>query len=214
MHPLRRLCQSKECQKEHWKKGHKGGCQFYSLSREATTRNSGDPKAWSYLTTWIAFHNTTLVNATLAFYLLQKDIIPDVAATHLLHLSLLYHDDPALPIERRFEVRGFNFTHKDKPAIAPGKTYADIVYPSRKGAVQMGHMSLGDDYWDTGAYLLMVQFKKENQGAIPFWKHFGIDKASARATPSCHHPADILKYHIHGGLKPHFCCGRMPGMPT
>ena len=189
---------------------------FYDLHREIATRNSGDPNAWANLMTWVSFHNTSLLNATLACYLHLLPENPDVATTHILHVSLLYIDDPALPAERRFELRSTQLVHKDDPALAPapGQTYADLVFPSRAAAASMGRMEMGDDYWGTGVYLLMVKFRRDNKGSVPFWKHFGIDKDRARATPACAHPFDTLKHNMHEGIKPKFCCGPVPGMPT
>ena len=185
------------------------------MTRDAATRQSGDPKAWSYLAAWIAFHHTTLINATLACILLKRSVIPDVAATHFLQLSLLYRADrPDLPPERRFELRGAHFLHKDEPGIAPGKTYGDLVWVDRAAAERMGRMSMEDAYWGTGAYLLMVRFGKDVPESVPFWKHFGIDDLRARAIPACGHPFERLKYNLHEGVKPRFCCGRIPGLPT
>ncbi|KAI0708229.1 hypothetical protein C8Q76DRAFT_859583 [Earliella scabrosa] len=85
---------SRACQKAHWHKGHKRVCNYHKLQRERATELSGNPRAWADLAHWIEFHHASLINATLACFLLKKAKIPDVTSTHLLHLSLNYRNDP------------------------------------------------------------------------------------------------------------------------
>ena len=187
---------------------------FFGPSRVLATRNSGDPTAWRQLTTWITFHHATLINATLACFLQKKKAIPDIADTHILFIALLYRHDPTLPVERRFEVQDAQLVHKDEPSSAGGPTYGQLVFMDRGTAVEMGRMELGKDYWGTGAYILSTRFKEENVQALPFWKHFAIDKQHSRAKLTCNPPLALLRRNIHEGFKLRFCCGRIEGMPT
>ena len=146
----------------------------------------------------------------------MKNFFPgDVFNEYILEITLLYHDDPSLPIERRFEVRGHQFAHKDQPGPLGGLSYADTIFRgSREAAVEIGRKHLGENYFATGAYIVMAKFKAGREEGVPFWKHFGIDKESARATPLTMRPLEVLKRNIHEGVKPRFCCGRVPGLPT
>ena len=134
---------------------------------------------------WKSFHDTSLVNATLACFLPKKAQVPNATAEYALKTSLLHHNNPSLPVERRFEVRGTHFTHRRESGLGI------LVFASREHAVGMGLVELGREYWGIGAYVLMVKFKPEYPPGIPFWKHFGIDKTRARATPACSHPCRV-----------------------
>ena len=166
-------------------------------------------------------HETQSV-ATLSSLFIAMQLYPDVQRRAQAELDRIvgpdrlptFADRPDLPPERRFELRGAHFLHKDEPGIAPGKTYGDLVWVDRAAAERMGRMSMEDAYWGTGAYLLMVRFGEDVPESVPFWKHFGIDDLRARAIPACGHPFERLKHNLHEGVKPRFCCGRIPGLPT
>ncbi|TFY56616.1 hypothetical protein EVG20_g8860 [Dentipellis fragilis] len=185
---------SKECQKAHWRQGHKHACAFYTTFRDRAIELSGNPKAWSHLSTWVEYHHASLINATLACYLHKKAEVPDITAKYLLHITLNYRNDPSLPPQEQFEMRGAHFCSKDDPEVGP---LYSMVFNARPQAVRMGRMEMGDSYWGTGAYLLMIRYRPNvtviGTDGIPFWKQFGIDKASANARPSCRSPLDQLK---------------------
>ena len=128
--------------------------------------------------------------------------------------DLAYSPSSTLPVERRFEVQDAQLVHKDEPSSAGGPTYGQLVFMDRGTAVEMGRMELGKDYWGTGAYILSTRFKEENVQALPFWKHFAIDKQHSRAKLTCNPPLALLRRNIHEGFKLRFCCGRIEGMPT
>ncbi|OJT05311.1 hypothetical protein TRAPUB_3869, partial [Trametes pubescens] len=207
--------QSKECQKAHWRAGHKDACDFHHLVRERATALTGNPKAWSDLATFIEFHHTTLVNCTLANFLYMKPLHPRAAAEHIVHFSLRYRNDPALPAHKKFEPRGVYIAHRDE-AMLPGNDggYA-AVWRERDFAIKMGKRELGSAYAATGAYYLMVKFGDDAEaGNIPFWKHFGIDDWRWNALPSVRKPWDIFKETIEEGKKMKFCCGQLVGLGT
>ena len=141
--------------------------------------------------------------------------MPNVANDHLLHISIAYRNDPKLPPEQQFEVRGVSFSQKDDPECAI--TY-DTVFRERPVAIEMGKMEMGSLYWGTGVYLLMIKFRKgknvPGEGFVPLWKHFGIDKLRANAVPACRSPVDQLTENLEEGRRPKFCCGKVEGMPT
>ncbi|RDX52221.1 hypothetical protein OH76DRAFT_198188 [Lentinus brumalis] len=206
---------SKDCQKANWRAGHKLACQLYKTQRDRAIELSGSAKAWSDLAQWVEYHHASLINSTLACYLNKKDAIPDVTAKYLLHISLNYRNDPELPPQKQFEMRGAHFSHKDDPGCA---MLYNVVFAQRPAAVEMGKMEMGNRYWGTGAYLLMVRFRPNKAefgvDGVPFWKHFGIDKDSANAHPACRNPLEQLEENLHSGKKMRFCCGKVEGLPT
>ncbi|KAM5531972.1 hypothetical protein V8D89_014372 [Ganoderma adspersum] len=172
----------------------------------------------SELIQWTEFHHSSIVNAALACYLHKKAAgVPDVTSKYLLQLSLNYRDDdPALPVERKFEMRGAHFNAKDDPDTA---ALYKMVFDARPAAVAMGKMEMGDGlYWGTRAYLLMVRFRPHRvefgTDGIPFWKHFGIANVYANARPACRNPLDQLGENLTEGRKMKFCCGKLEGLPT
>ncbi|PIL28418.1 hypothetical protein GSI_08452 [Ganoderma sinense ZZ0214-1] len=188
----------------------------YKLFRDRSVQLSGNPNAWSELMQWAEFHHSSIINATLACYLHKKDTIPDITSKYLLQLSLHYRDDPSLPIETKFELRGAHFSSKDAPDTAP---LYKMVFDTRPGAVAMAKRDIGERlYWGTGAYLLMVRFRPHQlvfgTDGIPFWKHFGIDRLHANAHPACRNPLDQLEENLMEGRKMKFCCGKLEGLPT
>ena len=188
----------------------------YKLSRDRSIQLSGNRNAWSELIQWTEFHHASLVNATLACYLHKKDVVPDITSKYLLQLSLNYRDDPTLPVEKKFEMRGAHFSSKDDSETA---ALYKMVFDARPAAVAMGRMEMGDDnYWGTGAYLLMVRFRPNRVGfgvdGIPFWKHFGIANVYANARLACGNPLDQLEENLTEGRKMKFCCGKLEGLPT
>lgn len=211
-HSYGRRLQSKECQKAQWRDGHKQVCKMFSVHKERAASISGNPNAWSHLATFIEYHHATLVNCTLACYLRAMPEIPTVATSHFLLISLLYRNDPTRRPQDQFEVRGMHLEDRNDPAQPP--TFK-ILMTDRAAAVEMGKKEFGNDYWGTGAYVLMVKFAPSPlAGALPFWKHFGIDKEHARATPARTHPWDQLRENVHEGKRQKFCCGRVEGLPT
>ncbi|TBU41820.1 hypothetical protein BD309DRAFT_867577 [Dichomitus squalens] len=207
---------SKECQKAHWRDGHKEACATYKLFRDRAIQLSGNPHAWSDLMQWAEYHHSSIINATLACYIHKKDFVPDVTNKYLLQLSLNYINDPSLPVEKKFELRGAHFSSKDEPLCAP---LYKVVFAQRPAAVEIGKMEMGRKlYWGTGAYLLMARFRPDQvqfgTDGIPFWKHFGIDALHAMARPACRNPLDQLEENLMEGLKMKFCCGQLEGLPT
>ena len=197
---LSRGTQSKECQKAHWKKGHKTACLLHKTARSSAARYSGDPNAWSYLAAWVAFHDTTLVNTVVACFL-KNDHIPDIHAQCFLFVYLLYRNDLSLPIERRFEVRGAQMTGYTEHLVG------GVVFDGREEAVEIGRKEQGAEYWGTAAYFLSVHFGEKEEMVVPYWKYFAIDKTRANAWPTCRPPIELMKHNIHEGLKLRFCCG-------
>ncbi|TBU55957.1 hypothetical protein BD310DRAFT_824815 [Dichomitus squalens] len=165
---------------------------------------------------WAEYHHSSIINATLACYIHKKDFVPDVTNKYLLQLSLNYINDPSLPVEKKFELRGAHFSSKDEPLCAP---LYKVVFAQRPAAVEIGKMEMGRKlYWGTGAYLLMARFRPDQvqfgTDGIPFWKHFGIDALHAMARPACRNPLDQLEENLMEGLKMKFCCGQLEGLPT
>ena len=189
----------------------------YKIFRDRSIQLSGNPNAWSELMQWAEFHHASIINAALTCYIHKKDAVPDVTGKYLLHLSLNYRDDdPSLPVEKKFEMRGAHFASKDAPETA---ALYKVVFAVRPTAVAMGKREMGDGhYWGTGAYLLMVRFRPHQvqvgADGIPFWKHFGIDRIHARARPACRNPLDQLEENLAEGRKMKFCCGKIEGFPT
>ncbi|RPD60498.1 hypothetical protein L227DRAFT_611049 [Lentinus tigrinus ALCF2SS1-6] len=195
---------SKDCQRAHWRRGHKivCGCDVGDCDRAILL--SGDQNAWVHLTQWVEYHHASLINATTALYLRKKDKVPDVTAKYILHLSLRYQDDATLPSQKRFELVDGMLASKDHPVGA--LTYSE-AFMMRPAAVQMGKLEMGELYWGTGAYILVVRFSPEDPSVVTFWKHFGIPKDTARATAACPNTLSQLMENLHAGTKMKFCCG-------
>ncbi|KAI9060747.1 hypothetical protein FKP32DRAFT_1577368 [Trametes sanguinea] len=202
---------SKECQLAHWRAGHKIQCGAYADHRKRAVSLSGNPDAWSHLMRWVTFHHPTLINAATSLYLQRKDRIPDITARYIVHLSLNYKNDPALPAQQQFELVDFCLGSRDSPRA--GATYGE-AFMERPVAVEIGKHEFGDQYWGTGAYILVVRFDPETTAVIPFWKHFGIDKDTAQARPACRNAICQLVENIREGRKMRFCCGKVEGLPT
>ncbi|KAI0747251.1 hypothetical protein C8Q80DRAFT_830259 [Daedaleopsis nitida] len=181
----------------------------FKLFKSRAVELSGNPNAWSDLATWVEYHHSTLVNATVACYLHLKATIPDVAAKHLFRITLNYRNEPDLPVEKKFEMRGAHLTPVDDPECA---MLFRPVNEARPAAVEMGKVEMGELYWGTGAYVLMVRFRPDltvfGTDGVPFWKHFGIDSTTANAVPACRNPLDQLEDNLHQGRGlPTCCCG-------
>ena len=97
--------QSKACQDEHWQREHKFACPYHAEFRDTAIALSGNPQAWSHLSHWAEFHNTSLMNAATALYLRKKARVSgDVTADYFFHVLLQYLNDPNLPVERQFKL--------------------------------------------------------------------------------------------------------------
>ncbi|KAI1786275.1 hypothetical protein LXA43DRAFT_1111239 [Ganoderma leucocontextum] len=223
---------SKDCQKKHWRAGHKAACTGYKLFRDRAAQLSGNPHAWSELMQWAGFHHTSIINATLACYIHNKDEVPDITSKYLLQLSLDYRgggDPESLPVKKKFALRGAHFVSKDDPQAA---ALYSVVFAARPRAVEMGKMEMGSSnrLWGTGAYFLMVRFRPptlshrdrlveaagtdSDSDGVPFWRHFGIDRHHAAARLACRSPLDQLEENLVEGRKMKFCCGKVEGLPT
>ena len=98
-----------------WKAGHRGACQWLAEQKAEVQAVTGDPREWGRFTRWLEFHHASLVNATIAYFLREKDKNPNVASDHLLHISFLYRNDPARPPREQFEMRGAHLVQKNSP---------------------------------------------------------------------------------------------------
>ena len=203
------VVQSKECQKEGWRMGHKEACKFFSTICKQACQIAGTPKAWPDLAEWVRFHHNSLMNAALACCLNLKDSEPDVSATHFLVIELLYRNGAAIPAERKFELVGANFVHNDDPQLGPLYEY---ISASRPNAVMCSKREYGRTYWGTGAYMILAHFRPldDPTGVVPFYKHFGIDDYHSKAKPACRNPLDQLKENVELGKKMRFCCSGRP----
>ncbi|KAM5531979.1 hypothetical protein V8D89_014379 [Ganoderma adspersum] len=178
--------QGKECQKKHWREGHKQLCNAQKVFRDRSVQQSGNPNAWSDLMQWVKFHHPTIVNAALACYIRKKHTVPDVTSQYLLQLSLNYRNDPSLPAEMQFVVAATHFTPRDGPFASQVYEY---IFEQRFAATELGRMEMGERlYWGTGAYLLM----------------------HADARPACRDPIEQLEQNIMEGRKmKKTCCVKL-----
>lgn len=164
-----------------------------------------------HLSNWVEYHHASLINAALACYLLKKPRVRDVTAKYLMHISLMYRNDPTFPPQKQFQVDAVSFAPYDTPGAE--FTYLPVL-AARPAAVDMGRMEMGDLYWGTGGYVLAIRFNPDKRDAVPFWKHFGIDRDSAKARPACGSPLNQLRTNLHEGKRMKFCCGKLEGLPT
>ncbi|KAI0672006.1 hypothetical protein C8Q78DRAFT_717821 [Trametes maxima] len=198
---------SKECQRIHWRSGHKDACTWTSGIGEIAVSTSGNTKAWTDLATFVDYHHTSLINSALALFLMHKDEIKDITAQHFVQYNLLYRNDPTLPPYMQFYLISMEFP--DRSIRAP---IYDMVWAAHEGAMEFAKHDYGEQYWGTGGYLLMIKFSADQQGSLPFWKHFGIDTQHANARLACKDPLDRLAEVIDQGTKLRFCCGKPKDM--
>lgn len=161
---------------------------------------------------WVRFHHNTLMNATLACYIEQKGTDLDVSENSIFTMIIQYRNDPRVPIERKFELRGSMMIRSD-PNSNEVDLWIKLVAASHPQAVTMSKRGCGADYWATGAYLLMVRFNPEKKDEmLPFYKHFAIDRLYQNARLACRDLAHQLKENLEYGQKMDFCCGRIEGL--
>ena len=220
--------QSKKCQIEAWKGGHKLECQKdFQRKRRNAAQSSGNPQAWSEFAQWREYHHDSLTNAALAHYILDG---PGSEADYLFHVLLSYRNDPALPIERKFSFQGCRFVHKDLPSSFETPPDATTCIPpadTMRGLMRLRELAAHDlqqrmgsrNPPRMGAYLLTIKFGPPGQrdpvGLQTFHRIFGFADEHMRANVNLQRsPAQILERTFDKGRKQRFCCGRIPGMPT
>ena len=166
---------------------------------------------------WVEYHATTLANATTTCFIHAKSWESDITSKYIFHVSLDYRNDPTIPVPQKFIVRGTHFSPKSNWTGNP--LFPQLFSSEIRTQVKaMGQVEIGDGYWGTGCYLIMVRFRPQQSvkthDALPFWKHFAIDKYRANARPACRNPLEIMEEMLHEGRKLKFCCGKKEGMPT
>lgn len=182
-------------------------CGVYAVRQERAADHSGRPSAWSDLVAFANYHHDTLVNFSASCYL-------RVTSRYFVQIFLLYRNEPALPPHKRFEPRSMDLLLQDNRTY-PG-VYKDICR-QLPAAVATGKQEFGRDYWGTGTYVLMVTFREggsASDGAIPFWKHFCMDKRRGNAKPACKDPWEMFEETVTKGRKARVCCNHVTGAPT
>ncbi|TFY56613.1 hypothetical protein EVG20_g8861 [Dentipellis fragilis] len=208
---------SEECQRSHWRSGHKVACRLYAAARDRAILLSGNKEAWLHFSSWVKYHEVSLINSTIACYLQRTTFMHDRVMTeeHLLHVMIQYRNDPSLPLEKQFEMRGASFTSMG--ALRGGALSSEIAR-GRAYAVENGKAEMGDRYWGTGTYLLTVRFGAteaiDGLNEIPFWKHFGISVSAGNARPLCHNSIGQLGINLSEGKKIYFSCRKSKRFPT
>ncbi len=189
--------------------GHKQACKFFSALCKEAAEIAGTPKAWPDLADWVRFHHSTLMNATLACCLKLKPTEGNVSGTRFLLVEVLYRNDPAVPLERKFELLASVFMENDDPHFS--RLY-EYLAASRENAVFCAKRECGTSYWGTGAYMVLAHFRDpaDPNGIVPYFKHFAIDTYHANATRACRPPLHQLTENLEGGKKMRFCCSGRP----
>ncbi len=201
--------QSRECQKEAWKRGHKELCKYFSTIRNMATDFSKNTNAWSDLTDWVKFHHTTLLNATLTCYLYAGKSFPAVADEYFLYVEVDYRNDSSLPVEKCFKPQAIMLISRAHTRPPGAREIVAQQYPV---GVEMSKREYGQDYAGTGSYLIFVRFAPDNpqlsKEPIPFAKHFGIPLDYTRVRPACWKPVYQLYETLDEGRKLNFCCAK------
>ena len=76
------------------------------------------------------------------------------------------------------------------------------------------HLTPREEYWGTGAYLVLAQFNPDVQDDLPFWKHINIDKERGNAKLACRDTWEQMEENLEKGKTLRFCCGKTEGFPT
>ncbi len=108
---------------------------YKSLHHHRATELSGNPQAWPDFMGWATHHHTSLMNATISCFLHQGEPFPVATEKYFLLVSVAYRNDPTLPRERQFEMRGAHWSQKSDPSLSQVAPFVDM---GRVNAVEIG----------------------------------------------------------------------------
>ncbi|KAJ7644639.1 hypothetical protein FB45DRAFT_999614 [Roridomyces roridus] len=167
---------SKECQVADWP-NHKTACKQYKKERIQLAEMTGIASAAPDIYAWMKYYDTPLKNCAVAA--LNPRVEPHSERTDCLYLQIRHTGDTTVPISQRFIVESVgreSVSKFQRTSMAAPAGYYDQ-------ACNMGRIEMGSDFYGVARYALTVVFGPENapNGAKHMWKHFSINKSTARA---------------------------------
>ncbi|KZV60333.1 hypothetical protein PENSPDRAFT_694351 [Peniophora sp. CONT] len=215
---------SKDCQTNGWKSGHKLECKERQFVRDNAVLASGNQRAWVDFAQWREHHHDSLTNAALAHYILNG---PGSEKEYVLYVMLRYINDPQLPVERKFELYGYQFVHKDaapstdpmRPSPPPELMEGVLLLREYNEKQFRTHSGVSEEDARMGAYILSLKFaplgQPEPNGVLPFYRTFQFTDEQRNAKVNDKRlPAATLARIFRRGRRQRFCCGKVPGLPT
>ncbi|KZV60335.1 hypothetical protein PENSPDRAFT_355083 [Peniophora sp. CONT] len=203
---IARYC-SKECQSRDWRI-HKRDCKDWQHLCDDSKSASGNPSAWLDFAKWMEYHDDSILNAALAYFISKG---PGSEDNYALCLFLIYDSEAPL-VERKFQVHDAQFIHKDLPdtpyipqavikaALEPHDPTPHNLWQSRLGLITTGPVRKGT--------CIFVPSWSATGGSGLFYRSFNMTEKQLSADVNAYmHPRRMLMKMFELGQKYRICCG-------